>query len=348
MKFVDEANIIVEAGKGGNGIVSFRREKYIPKGGPNGGDGGDGGSVFLIADNDLNTLADFRFERFYKAENGQNGMSKNCTGKKGDDLYVKVPAGTIIRDINTDEIIGDLKTPGQSLKVAQGGFHGLGNTRFKSSVNQAPRQCTAGTPGERRDLHLELQVLADVGLLGMPNAGKSTFIRSVSAAKPKVADYPFTTLHPNLGVVKVDTYKSFVVADIPGLIEGAAEGAGLGIQFLKHLSRTGLLLHIVDAAPLDENIDPAEEVKKIEAELAKYSDKLAQQPRWLVLNKLDLLSEEAQKATCEKILQDLNWQGPYFTISALKSEGTKELTHKIMQYLDDKKASEQEQHPDAE
>ncbi|MDX1810681.1 MAG: Obg family GTPase CgtA, partial [Gammaproteobacteria bacterium] len=233
-------------------------------------------------------------------------------------------------------------------KVAQGGFHGLGNTRFKSSVNQAPRQCTAGTPGERRDLHLELQVLADVGLLGMPNAGKSTFIRSVSAAKPKVADYPFTTLHPNLGVVKVDTYKSFVVADIPGLIEGAAEGAGLGIQFLKHLSRTGLLLHIVDAAPLDENIDPAEEVKKIEAELAKYSDKLAQQPRWLVLNKLDLLSEEAQKATCEKILQDLNWQGPYFTISALKSEGTKELTHKIMQYLDDKKASEQEQHPDAE
>lgn len=347
MKFIDEATITVEAGKGGNGCISFRREKYIPKGGPNGGDGGDGGSVYLIADNDLNTLADFRFERRFKAENGQGGMSKNCTGKSGEDLYIKVPAGTIIHDADTNELMGDLSKPGQIVKVAQGGFHGLGNTRFKSSVNQAPRQCTPGTPGEKRNLNLELQVLADVGLLGMPNAGKSTFIRSVSAAKPKVADYPFTTLYPNLGVVSIDTYKSFVIADIPGLIEGAAEGAGLGIQFLKHLSRTGLLLHIVDIAPMDESINPADEVKKIEIELAKYSDKLAQQPRWLVLNKIDLLQEDEQKAACEKIIKELNWKGPVFTISAISGIGTKELSQKIMQYLDES-TEEQEQHNNAQ
>ena len=334
MKFIDEAHITVEAGKGGNGCISFRREKYIPKGGPNGGDGGDGGSIYLIADNDLNTLADFRFQRQYKAENGQGGMSKNCTGKSGEDLYIKVPVGTIVHDIDTNELMGDLTKADQTLKVAQGGFHGLGNTRFKSSTNQAPRQCTPGTPGEKRRLNLELQVLADVGLLGMPNAGKSTFIRAVSSAKPKVADYPFTTLYPNLGVVRIDTHKSFVIADIPGLIEGAAEGAGLGIQFLKHLSRTGLLLHIVDVAPADKTIDPVNEIRKIEAELSKYSKKLATQPRWLVLNKLDLLTKEEQKATCENIIAELNWKAPVFSISALNKLGTQELAQNIMQYLD--------------
>lgn len=334
MKFVDEATISVQAGKGGNGCVSFRREKYIPKGGPDGGDGGDGGSVYMIADNDLNTLADFRFVRRFNAQNGQPGMGKNCTGKSGEDLFIKVPVGTLIRDTDTEELMGDLTEAGQIIKVAQGGFHGLGNTRFKSSTNQTPRQSTPGSEGEQRNLNLELQVLADVGLLGMPNAGKSTFIRSVSAAKPKVADYPFTTLYPNLGVVRVDTDESFVVADIPGLIEGAAEGAGLGIQFLKHLSRTGLLLHIVDIAPLDET-SPVDTVRKIEAELEKYSEKLAQQPRWLVINKIDLLAEDKRKETCEKIIQDLNWQEPYFTISAISGEGTKYLCQKIMQYLEE-------------
>lgn len=340
MKFIDEATITVEAGKGGNGCVSFRREKYIPKGGPDGGDGGDGGSIYLVADNDLNTLADFRFKRSYKAENGQPGTSKNCTGKGGNDLHVKVPVGTLVHDTETQELIGDLDKVGKVLKVVQGGFHGLGNTRFKSSVNRAPRQSTPGTPGERRILALELQVLADVGLLGMPNAGKSTFIRSVSAAKPKVADYPFTTLHPNLGVVRMDEHKSFVIADIPGLIEGAAEGAGLGIQFLKHLSRTGLLLHIVDVAPMDEQTSPAQEVKKIEIELAKFSDKLANQPRWLVLNKLDLLPEDQQEIVCQKIIDELDWQEAYFKISAISANGTKELCSAIMEYL----AEAQEEH----
>ncbi len=333
MKFVDEATIYVEAGKGGNGCVSFRREKYIPKGGPDGGDGGDGGSVYLIADTDLNTLADFRFERRFKAENGQPGMGKNRTGKSGQDLFIKIPVGTLVYDADTGELMGDLTEAGQTLKVAQGGFHGLGNTRYKSSTNQAPRQSTPGTPGEQRNLHLELQVLADVGLLGLPNAGKSTLIRAISAAKPKVADYPFTTLYPNLGVVRVEEHRSFVVADIPGLIEGAAEGAGLGIQFLKHLSRTGLLLHVVDVTPLDQS-DPAEGVRKIEAELAKYSESLAKQPRWLILNKIDLLPPDERQGTCEKILQALHWQAPYFMISAATGEGTERLCQEIMQYLE--------------
>lgn len=338
MKFVDEAKIIVEAGKGGNGCVSFRREKYIPKGGPDGGDGGDGGSVYFVADEELNTLVDFRFTRYYRAESGTPGQSKNCTGKKGESLYIHVPIGTIIKDIETEEILGDMTKSQQTVKVCQGGFHGLGNVRFKSSVNRAPRQSTNGSPGERRELLLELQVLADVGLLGMPNAGKSTFIRSVSAAKPKVANYPFTTLYPNLGVVSLDKYKSFVIADIPGLIEGAAEGAGLGIQFLKHLSRTGLLLHIVDAAPADESVDPVDEIRKIEQELAKYSEALANQPRWLVINKLDLLLEDEQEEICQHILKELNWQAPYYKISALEGEGTKQLCYDIMDFIEQSKA----------
>ena len=343
MKFVDEATITVEAGKGGNGCVSFRREKYIPKGGPDGGDGGDGGCIYFIADNDLNTLADFRFKRSYKAENGQPGMGKNCTGKSGEDLYIKVPIGTLVHDVETQELIGDITTNNQVLKVAQGGFHGLGNTRFKSSVNQAPRQSTSGTDGETRALALELQVLADVGLLGMPNAGKSTFIRSVSAAKPKVADYPFTTLYPNLGVVRLEENKSFVVADIPGLIEGAAEGAGLGIQFLKHLSRTGLLLHIVDIAPIDPSIDTVEEIEKIALELSKFSEKLAAQPRWLVLNKTDLLSEEDTDQIVKKIVNALGWTAPVFAISAVSGKGTNKLCLAIMNYLDKSRANQNDQ-----
>ena len=343
MKFVDEATITVEAGKGGNGCVSFRREKYIPKGGPDGGDGGDGGCIYFIADNDLNTLADFRFKRSYKAENGQPGMGKNCTGKSGEDLYIKVPIGTLVHDVETQELIGDITTNNQVLKVAQGGFHGLGNTRFKSSVNQAPRQSTSGTDGEKRALALELQVLADVGLLGMPNAGKSTFIRSVSAAKPKVADYPFTTLYPNLGVVRLEENKSFVVADIPGLIEGAAEGAGLGIQFLKHLSRTGLLLHIVDIAPIDPSIDTVEEIEKIALELSKFSEKLAAQPRWLVLNKTDLLSEEDTDQIVKKIVNALGWTAPVFAISAVSGKGTNKLCLAIMNYLDKSRANQNDQ-----
>ena len=337
MKFVDEAKIIVEAGKGGNGCVSFRREKYIPKGGPDGGDGGDGGSVYFVANEELNTLVDFRFTRYYRAESGTQGQSKNCTGKKGESLYIQVPIGTIIRDIDTQEVLGDLTEAEQTIKVCQGGFHGLGNVRFKSSINRAPRQSSNGTMGERREVELELQVLADVGLLGMPNAGKSTFIRSVSSAKPKVANYPFTTLYPNLGVVSVDKYKSFVVADIPGLIEGASEGAGLGIQFLRHLSRTGLLLHIVDAAPADETADPVDEIRKIENELSQYSDELAQQPRWLVINKLDLLLEDEQDEICERILSELNWKAPYFRISALDGDGTKQLCYEIMAFIDNNK-----------
>jgi len=334
MKFIDEATINVEAGKGGNGCVSFRREKYIPKGGPDGGDGGDGGSVYLIADDDLNTLADFRFQPNYRASNGQSGMGKNCTGAGGDDLYIKVPVGTLVMDSDTQELMGDLDKGGATLKVAQGGFHGLGNTRFKSSTNQAPRQSKPGTPGEKRSLSLELQVLADVGLLGMPNAGKSTFIRSVSNAKPKVADYPFTTLYPNLGVAGVEGNRSFVIADIPGLIEGASEGAGLGHQFLRHLSRTGLLLHIVDIAPLDGETDPVDEINKIAKELENYSESLANQPRWLVLNKVDLLSDDEQKTVYEEVVQKLDWQAPIFQISAISGKGTKELCVEIMNFLD--------------
>lgn len=333
MKFVDEAEIRVEAGDGGNGCISFRREKYVPRGGPDGGDGGDGGDVWLIADENLNTLIDYRFERFHRAERGQNGMSRNCTGKRGQDLIIPVPIGTRARDIETDEIIGDLTKSGQKLMVGKGGFHGLGNTRFKSSTNRAPRQKTNGTPGEVRRLQLELLLLADVGLLGMPNAGKSTFIRSVSAAKPKVADYPFTTLVPNLGVVRPAVHQSFVIADIPGLIEGAAEGAGLGIQFLKHLERCGLLLHLVDLAPFDES-DPVEQAITIIGELEKYSTALAQKPRWLVLNKTDLLSDEEVAEKADAIIEALGWEGPVYQISALKGSARDGLVFDIMQYLE--------------
>lgn len=333
MKFVDEVEIRVEAGDGGNGCVSFRREKYIPRGGPDGGDGGDGGDVWLRADENLNTLIDYRFERFHRAERGQNGMSKNCTGKRGQDLEVAVPIGTRAKDLDTGEVIGDMTRHGERLLVAKGGFHGLGNTRFKSSTNRAPRQKTNGTPGEIRPLLLELMLLADVGLLGLPNAGKSTFIRSVSAAKPKVADYPFTTLVPNLGVVRPAAHHSFVIADIPGLIEGAAEGAGLGIQFLKHLERCGLLLHLVDLAPADQS-DPAEQAQVIVNELEKYSPKLAEKPRWLVLNKTDLLTPEEVAEQREKIVNALNWTGPVYEISALRGNARDQLVYEIMQYLE--------------
>lgn len=332
MKFVDEADIRVEAGDGGNGVIGFRREKYIPRGGPDGGDGGDGGSVYLVADENLNTLIDYRFERFHRAERGQNGQGSNCTGKGGDDLDVLVPVGTRATDSDTGEVLGDLLKNGQRLKVAQGGFHGLGNARFKSSTNRAPRQKSDGTPGEIRNLKLELMLLADVGLLGLPNAGKSTFIRSVSAAKPKVADYPFTTLVPNLGVVRLDSNRSFVIADIPGLIEGAADGAGLGIQFLKHLERCRVLLHMVDLMPADQS-DPVENAKAIIAELEKYSPKLAEKPRWLVFNKIDLLLEEEAEELCAKIVKELDWQGETFSISAFQKHNTNELCHNVMEFI---------------
>ena len=344
MKFVDEATIIVEAGKGGHGCVSFRRDKYVPKGGPDGGDGGDGGSVYLEADSALNTLIDYRFQRKHKAENGQPGSGRNCTGIKGDDLVLPVPVGTTVVDMDTHEVLGDLTRAGERLKVAQAGFHGLGNTRFKSSVNRAPRQTTKGSEGELRNLRLELKVLADVGLLGMPNAGKSTFIRSVSAARPKVADYPFTTLVPNLGVVSVQAHQSFVIADIPGLIEGAAEGAGLGIRFLKHLVRTRLLLHLVDVAPYDGS-SPVESVRAIEHELEKFSETLASRERWLVLNKVDMVSEEDREAHCRAIIDELDWKGPVFSISALSGEGTKPLTQAVMRWIEDQ-AQEEAENPE--
>ncbi|PIE20471.1 MAG: GTPase ObgE [Neptuniibacter caesariensis] len=333
MKFVDEAVITVEAGKGGNGCMSFRREKYIPKGGPDGGDGGDGGSIFLEADENLNTLIDYRFTRHYKAENGQSGMGRNCTGAKGEDLVLKVPVGTTVIDTDTDEILADLTDIGQVEKVAQGGFHGLGNTRFKSSVNRAPRQTTKGSIGETRNLKLELKVLADVGLLGLPNAGKSTLIRAVSAAKPKVANYPFTTLVPNLGVVRIEKHRSFVIADIPGIIEGAAEGAGLGIRFLKHLARNRILLHLVDMAPWDE-VTPAQAAVVAVGELQKFSPTLAAQPRWLVLNKLDMVPEEEREARCQSVIEALGWGGPVYRISALSQEGTDEMMRDIQAFLD--------------
>ena len=333
MKFVDEATIDVQAGDGGNGCVSFRREKYIPFGGPDGGDGGDGGSVYLVADSNLNTLADFRFERRFQAQRGENGRGRNCTGKSGDDREVRVPVGTLVYQDDTDELMGDLVEDGQRLLVARGGFHGLGNLRYKSSTNRAPRQSKPGTPGEQRRLRLELKLLADVGLLGKPNAGKSTLIRAVSAARPKVADYPFTTLYPNLGVVRAGPQRSFVVADIPGLIEGAAEGAGLGVQFLKHLSRTGLLLHLVDVAPLDGS-DPVADVRAIVRELEKFSAELAARERWLVLNKVDLLPPEERQARCSDLARQLDWRGPVFQISALSGEGTEALVFAIMDYLE--------------
>lgn len=332
MKFVDEVTIKTIAGDGGNGVVHFRREKYIPRGGPDGGDGGDGGSVYLVGDNNLNTLADFRHVRTYTAESGQKGQGRQMTGKSGADLEIHVPVGTLIYDDETRELIGDITEVHQRILVARGGFHGLGNTRFKSSTNRAPRRCTPGSPGERRELRLELKVLADVGLLGMPNAGKSTFIRAVSSARPKVADYPFTTLYPNLGVVRVDETRSFVVADIPGLIEGASTGAGLGIQFLKHLSRTRLLLHILDIAPFDDS-NPVDDARKILDELQKYSDELAHKERWLVLNKADLLSEQDLVQRRKAITDALDWKGPVYTISALGKTGTRQVVYDIMNYL---------------
>lgn len=332
MKFVDEASIRVEAGDGGNGCVGFRREKYIPKGGPDGGDGGDGGDVFFIADENLNTLVDFQFEKNYRAERGQNGQGSDCTGKRGKDITVKVPVGTRITDKYTGEIIGDLTHHQQKVLVAKGGFHGLGNARFKSSVNRAPRQKTDGTPGEKRDVLLELLLLADVGMLGLPNAGKSTFIRSVSAAKPKVADYPFTTLVPSLGVVRMDNEQSFVVADIPGLIEGASDGAGLGIRFLKHLERCRILVHLIDIAPIDES-DPIENAKVIIQELHQYSEKLANKPRLLVFNKMDVLGEEESAKCAAEIAKALDWNDKYYVISAVNHEGVKALCWDLMDYM---------------
>lgn len=334
MKFVDEATIRVQAGNGGHGCLSFRREKYVERGGPDGGDGGHGGNVWLVADKSLNTLADFRVARKFRAENGQPGAGRNKTGRSGDDLEVQVPCGTVVQDVDTGETICDLTEPGARQKVAEGGRGGLGNTRFKSSTNRAPRKTTNGTPGEGRHLSLELKVLADVGLLGMPNAGKSTLITAMSSAKPRVADYPFTTLHPNLGVVRVGRLQSFVMADIPGLIEGAAEGAGLGIQFLKHLQRTGLLLHLVDIAPIDPNGSPADEVKAIAAELSKFSEELADKPRWLVINKIDLLPADDLERARARLLDELDWDGPVYEVSAATGQGTEALGQAVMQDLE--------------
>ncbi len=344
MKFVDEAVIEVHAGKGGNGCVSFRREKYIPLGGPDGGDGGDGGSVILEGSSSLNTMVDYRFTRKFRAQNGESGGGRNCTGKAGEDIVLPVPLGTTIIDEETDEILGDIQAAGDRLVVAQGGFHGIGNTRYKSSINRAPRQFSEGTLGESRTLKLELKVLADVGLLGLPNAGKSTLIRAVSAAKPKVADYPFTTLVPNLGVVKVDAYRSFVVADIPGLIEGASDGAGLGIRFLKHLTRNRILLHLVDVAPFDES-DPAEHALSIVRELERFSPTLASRPRWLVLNKIDLIDEETLVERREAVLEALQWGGPVYEISAISGRETDRLSGDLMtaiEYLNEQEAEDEE------
>lgn len=333
MKFVDETTITVKAGDGGNGVVSFRREKYIEFGGPDGGDGGDGGSVYVMGDANLNTLVDFRHVRRFEAERGKNGAGRNCTGRAGEDLLIPVPVGTIVTDDETGEVIGDVVEAGQKLLVAQGGFHGLGNTRFKSSVNRTPRQQTNGTPGEMRQLRLELKVLADVGLLGLPNAGKSTFIRQVSAARPKVADYPFTTLHPNLGVVKPYPHQSFVIADIPGLIEGAAEGQGLGIQFLKHLQRTRLLLHLVDVLPPDPSQQPVDAVRVLEKELGQFDAGLLEKPRWLLLNKMDLIPEDEREGLKQQIMSELQWEGPCYMVSAATGFGTEEVTHDILRHL---------------
>ncbi len=340
MKFVDEATIRVQAGNGGAGCVSFRREKFIPRGGPDGGDGGRGGSVYLIADSGLNTLADFRVQRRFQAGHGAAGAGRNRSGAAGADLEIPVPAGTRVYAAETGELIGDLAQAGQRLLVAAGGEGGRGNTRFKSSVNRAPRQSTPGTPGERRDLRLELSLLADVGLLGMPNAGKSTLIRAVSAARPRVADYPFTTLHPNLGVVAVDPHRSFVMADIPGLIPGAAEGAGLGIRFLRHLARTRLLLHVVDIAAPPGMPEPAEEVRAIVVELEKFSAGLAGRERWLVLNKIDLLDEPELARRRAALLETLDWQGPVHTVSALTGAGTRQLAGAVMARLEALAAAE--------
>jgi GTP-binding protein len=339
MKFIDEAIVELHAGKGGDGSASFRREKFVPRGGPDGGDGGRGGSIFAVADRNINTLVDYRFARIHRAKNGAAGRGSDCNGKSADDVVLRVPVGTVISDFETNEIIADLAAHEQKTLIAKGGDGGLGNLNFKSSTNRAPRQFTRGMPGESKKLKFELKVLADVGLLGMPNAGKSTFIRAVSAARPKVADYPFTTLHPNLGVVRVDDNRSFVIADIPGLIEGAAEGAGLGHQFLRHLARTRLLLHIVDIAPFDAQTDPVAEARAIINELKKYDEALFQKPRWLVLNKADLLAPEDRAARVQQFLADFGWHDKSFIISALTGAGCKELTFAIMGHLDENRNS---------
>ncbi len=347
MKLVDEAEIQVTAGNGGNGCVGFRREKFIPLGGPDGGDGGDGGSVWLQADENLNTLVDFRHQRAFRAQRGENGMGRQMYGKGGDDLTITVPIGTVVTNVETEEVIGDLTRHGQRLLVAKGGKGGLGNMHFKSSVNRAPRKALPGLPGEERTLRLELKLLADVGLLGFPNAGKSTLIRAVSAATPKVADYPFTTLYPNLGVVSVEPHRSFVIADIPGLIEGAADGAGLGSLFLRHVQRTRLLLHLVDMAPMDfgdeigldvaeggVQASPVEQVRAIERELRKYDPGMLEKPRWLVLNKADLMFEDEARARAEAIVAELGWQEPWFMISAISREGTWPIMLEIQRFFD--------------
>lgn len=333
MKFVDEATIDVTAGKGGNGCVSFRREKYVPRGGPDGGDGGDGASIYLEGNDALNTMIDYRYTRRFRADNGESGRGRNCSGKSGEDLVLPVPLGTTIVDDDSGEVLGDIREPGERLLVAQGGFHGLGNTRYKSSINRAPRQSSPGSEGESRKLKLELKVLADVGLLGLPNAGKSTFIRAVSAATPKVADYPFTTLIPSLGVVKVDAHRSFVAADIPGLIEGASEGAGLGIRFLKHLTRNRVLLHVVDVAPIDGS-DPAESACSVVRELERFSPALAARPRWLILNKIDLLDAASVTECRERVVAALGWEGPVYEISAVAGMHTAVLCGDLMTHLE--------------
>lgn len=337
MKFIDEAKIYVCAGSGGNGVASFRREKYIPRGGPDGGDGGRGGSIYVMADRNINTLVDYRYTRKFIARNGEKGASKDRYGAGGEDIVLRMPVGTVISDLNTEEILADLHEDGKKILLARGGQGGLGNIHFKSSTNRAPRKCTPGTPGEEFELKLELRVLADVGLLGLPNAGKSTLIRAISAARPKVADYPFTTLHPNLGVVRVDQEKSFVVADVPGLIEGAADGAGLGVRFLKHLQRTRILLHLVDLAPFDPAANPVHDAMAIVAELAKHSEELGSKPRWLVLNKLDLIDETERQARVDAFLAAYRaasgYDGPVFTISAISGEGCRELTFSVYDAL---------------
>ncbi|MES1935896.1 Obg family GTPase CgtA [Salinisphaera hydrothermalis] len=333
MKFVDEANLRVEAGDGGHGCLSFRREKYVPHGGPDGGDGGDGGSVYLIADHNLNTLYDYRINRVFKAERGGNGAGKNRTGAKGQDRYLPVPVGTLCYSRETDELIGDLTHDGETLCVAQGGYHGLGNARFKSSTNQAPRKTTDGTPGEIRELRLELKLLADVGLVGLPNAGKSTLLSSISAARPRIADYPFTTLQPQVGVVSAGPLKSFTLVDLPGLIEGAAEGVGLGHRFLRHVQRTRLLFHVVDAADI-EGRDPVEQIRTISDELERFNPELAKRPRWLLLNKVDALEPATVEALRERIVTELDWQGPIYTISAIRPDTLRVLIDEAMEALD--------------
>ena len=348
MKFIDEAKIEVIAGNGGNGVASFRREKHKPNGGPDGGDGGRGGSVYAVADENLNTLIDYRFTKKHLAQNGERGQSSDCYGKGGEDITLRMPVGTMIFDAESGDLLHDLAQSGQTVLLAKGGEGGLGNIHFKSSTNRTPRQCTPGTEGERFALRLELKVLADVGLLGMPNAGKSTLISAVSNARPKIADYPFTTLHPNLGVVRTAAERSFVIADIPGLIEGAADGIGLGVRFLKHLARTRLLLHLVDIAPFDPNVDPVHEARAIVEELRKYDETLYDKPRWLVLNKIDMIAEDERAERVAAFVKDYGWQGPVYQISAATREGTAALMKEIQNYVDQVKLTEQRERAESE